>query len=71
MIWIKEINKCWNEEKTPDEWNGSIICHVLKKFDKIYCRNYKRISLMLYIAKIYERILERKQVDSGRQIGRE
>ena len=28
-VWMKELmNKCWREERTPKEWNRSVICSI-------------------------------------------
>ena len=68
VSWITEIfNKCWNEGKTPEEWNKSIVCPIFKKGDKTNCKNYRGIALMPHIAKVYERVLEcrlREKVES-------
>ena len=61
ILWMTEIfNKCWNESKTPESWNKSIVCPIFKKGDKTNCKNYRGIALMPHIAKVYERILERR-----------
>ena len=59
--WISEmVNKCWDEGKTPEEWNRSVICPIFKKGDKTDCRNYREIALMPHIAKVYNMILEKR-----------
>ena len=61
ILWMREIiNKCGDEGRAPTEWNKSVLCPIFKKGDKTDCRNYRGIALMLHIAKVYERILERR-----------
>lgn len=59
--WLHEIlNQCWENKEVPDEWNKIIICPIYKKGDKMDCGNYRGIALGSHVAKIYERILERR-----------
>src|SRR5678815_2991696 len=58
------MNKCWNEGKTPEDWTKSVLCPIYKKGDKTDCKNYRGIALMPHIAKVYERILERRLKDT-------
>ena len=59
MKWIHcIINVAWKKGEIPGEWGNAIICPVYKKGDKSECRNYRGISLLPHITKIYERILE-------------
>jgi len=45
-----------NQVKYHDEWGNDIMCPVYKS----ECGNYRGISVLLHINKIYERILERR-----------
>ena len=47
----------------PSDWNESFICTFFKKGDPAVCENHRGISLMSHIAKIYERILEKKSTN--------
>ena len=61
LEWVLDLlNKCWNEGKTPEDWNKSIICPIFKKGSRKECGNYRGIALMPHIAKLYERILEKR-----------
>lgn len=58
---ISLMNKCWREGKVPERWGKAIILPIYKgKGDAGNCNNYRGISLIDHLAKIYERILERR-----------
>jgi len=48
------------KSEIADKWGNAIICPVYKKGDKSECGNYRGISLLPHITKIYERFLERR-----------
>lgn len=59
MKWITSIfNAAWTTGQTPDDWAKAIICPGHKKGDREECGNYRGMSLLPHIAKIYLRILE-------------
>jgi hypothetical protein len=43
---LKLITSVWSKEELPDQWKESIIVPIYKKGDKIYCSNYRGISLL-------------------------
>jgi len=53
----KLIIAIWNKEELPEEWKESIIVLIHKKGDRIYCRNYRGISLLPNTYKILSNIL--------------
>lgn len=56
---LEVINGCWREGEVPAEWGKSIIVPIYKKKgDSGQCNNYRGISLMDHIAKLYERMIE-------------
>ena len=56
---LLELNNVWRMGSIPEEWGKTIIIPVYKgKGEKSNCKNYRGISLINHIAKIYERILE-------------
>jgi len=70
ITWMQGIfNTAWKEGRIPDDWGKAVICPVFKnKGDRAECGNYRGISLLPHITKIYERILERRlrsQVEDG------
>ena len=64
IIWLQDIFSCaWKQGRIPEDWGKGcqcVICPVFKnKGDRAECGNYRGISLLPHITKIYERILER------------
>ena len=73
---IKEItrifNIAWETGTVPKEWGKATICPIFKvkdakeiredpsKGDRQNCKNYRGISLIPHIAKLYERIIEKR-----------
>ena len=56
---LELLNLAWNTGTVPEEWNQSIICPIFKnKGDPQECANFRGISLMSHVGKLYERILE-------------
>jgi hypothetical protein len=53
----KLIISIWNKEEFPEEWKESIIVHIYKKSHKTDCSNYRDISLLPTIYKIFSNIL--------------
>jgi len=62
ITWLQDIfNSAWKQGRIPEDWGKAIICPVFKnKGDRAECGNYRGISLLPHITKIYERILERR-----------
>lgn len=59
ISWLREIiNEAWKAERIPQDWGRAIVCPIYKKGDKTQCNNYRGISLLSHVGKIYERILE-------------
>ena len=59
LLLLELMNLAWSTGIVPEEWNKSIICPIFKnKGDPLDCKNYRGISLMSHVGKIYERILE-------------
>jgi hypothetical protein len=49
----KLINSIWNKLELPEEWKESIIVPVYKKGDKKNCSNYRGISLLSNMYKMF------------------
>ena len=55
------MNKAWTEGCVPEDWGKAIIIPIFKgKGDSGHCDNYRGISLINHIAKLYERIIEKR-----------
>ena len=60
---IRRLTKLFNTSKStgriPGEWGKAEICPIYKqKGDYLKCENYRGISLMCHVAKLYESVLE-------------
>ncbi|KAI8511727.1 hypothetical protein Bbelb_108270 [Branchiostoma belcheri] len=61
LMILNLLNHAWETGSVPEEWNQSVICPIYKnKGDPQDCKNYRGISLMSHVGKLYERILERR-----------
>ncbi len=59
--WMRYIfSNAWKEEKVPHDWHKAIVCPIYKKGSKTDCANYRGISLLSHVGKLYERIVEKR-----------
>lgn len=49
--------RVWQEEKMPENWNEAILKPLHKKGDKTECNNYRGISLLNSVHKIFSKVL--------------
>jgi hypothetical protein len=54
------ICKIWENEILPDEWLKGIICPVFKKGDPKLCKNYRAITLLNVVYKVFSSYLYNK-----------
>ena len=55
----KLFNTAYSTGRMPEEWGKAEICPIYKqKGDYLKCENYRGISLMCHVAKLYESVLE-------------
>jgi len=52
--------KAWEKEEIPDVWTKGIICPIHKDGDKKQTRNYRGITLLSNVVKIYTYVLNRR-----------
>jgi hypothetical protein len=57
---LQLINDIWNVGRTPEEWETAVIVNIFKKGDKSKCENYRGISLLPTVYKLYGKILKDK-----------
>lgn len=53
-------NICWRDCRIPDEWGVSEVISLFKKGDRGNCENYRGISLLNIIYKIYVKIINNR-----------
>ena len=56
----KLFNRIWQEEKIPEDWELGILMPIHKKGDQRECSNYRGITILSTVLKVYERIIERR-----------
>lgn len=61
----------WDSESLPDDWNIAIIIPILKKGDKINCKNYLGNSLLKTVYKIFAMIVTRRLINLAEKVLRE
>ena len=55
----KLFNTAYSTGRIPEKWGKADICPIYKqKGDYLKCENYRGISLMCHVAKLYESVLE-------------
>ncbi|CAF4074483.1 unnamed protein product [Adineta steineri] len=56
--WLYEIfAEVWNKEEMVEDWSVAILIRLFKKGDKQLCDNYRGISLLSVISKLFSRII--------------
>jgi hypothetical protein len=59
----KLIQKIWNTETLPAQWNEGIICPIYKKGDRLDCNNCIPITILNITYKIYVILLNKRLSD--------
>ena len=54
------FNKIWEEERIPKDWEVGIVIPLIKKGDISDCSNYRGITSLSVVLKVYERIMEKR-----------
>ncbi|XP_044762034.1 uncharacterized protein LOC123319231 [Coccinella septempunctata] len=58
------FNRCLKGDRVPEDWNLAYISSIYKKGDKSMCKNYRGISVMSSMARLYGRVLKRRIEES-------
>ena len=65
---VRMFNVCWGEGKVPQEWQDACVVPIYKgKGDKMACKNYRGISLLSVVGKIYGKVLVAKVKELTRE----
>jgi len=51
------ICEIWKKEKMPEKWKIGLIYPIFKKGDKLQCDNYRGITLLNVIYKVFSSVL--------------
>ena len=54
------ILKIWNNEQIPEEWTEGIVSAIYKKGDQRLCNNYRPITLLNIVYKIFAILLHNR-----------
>ena len=58
LKWIHRVVLCvWRNEEIPDDWKKAIIVPLFKKGDRSCCENWRGISLLSALGKVFSQIL--------------
>ena len=56
--WVAKVfNIVWREGVGPSDWKNAVIVPVYKKGSMLDCTNYRGISLMSVVGKVFARVL--------------
>jgi hypothetical protein len=62
------IADVWEKEVMPYEWSMGIICPVHKKGDKTECSNYRGITLLSIVYKVFSKVLTNRMKEYAEEI---
>ena len=62
---LKIMQLCWDSGTTPSSWHIAKVCPIYKKGDPAACDNYRPISLVSVLYKVYATILLNRLKSAG------
>ena len=70
VVWMTKVfNMVWREGVASGDWRNAVIVPVYKKGSRLDCTNYRGISLMSIVGKVFARVLnERVKVLTGDKV---
>lgn len=57
---LEIFKRIWIEERIPKEWEMGLIVPLFKKGDSSDCNNYRGITLLSTVLKLFEKIIEKR-----------
>lgn len=64
------VKQIWQKEQIPEEWKIGLICPIYKKGDRLNCQNYRGITLLCTVYKIFTYLLRKRlEEDYNKIIG--
>ena len=61
VVWmVKMFNLVWREGVVPGDWIKAVIIPIFKKGSRLDCANYRGISLLSTVGKVFGRILNER-----------
>uniref|UniRef100_A0A914XPG8 Reverse transcriptase domain-containing protein n=1 Tax=Plectus sambesii TaxID=2011161 RepID=A0A914XPG8_9BILA len=61
----------WTAERVPEAWKKAIVVPILKKGDSRECKNYRGISLLSIVSKVFTKIIQSRLQKLREQTSRE
>ncbi|VDP54861.1 unnamed protein product [Schistosoma margrebowiei] len=58
------FNKIWDEEQVPTDWKEELLVKIPKKGDLSNCYNYRSITLLSILVKVFSKLLLNRIKDS-------
>ena len=68
LVLAYDINKCIDRGKFPNNLKKSDVTPTFKKDDKLSKENYRPISILPTLSKVYERVLHQQMYDYFNEI---
>lgn len=65
------VRKIWRTEQVPTTWRKAVIVPIHKKGDNQECKNYRGISLLSIVGKVFMRIIQSRLQRHHEQFSRE
>ena len=65
------LTRIWRSERVPSAWKKAIIVPILKKGDSRECKNYRGISLLSIVGKVFMKIIQSRLQKHREQTSRE